>query len=316
MTGDDLPDGDGEARAPTEAFELLAHDTRMAAMRALWEADGPLRFSEVADRAGIQDTGNFNYHFGKLVGHFVRKADETYELTRSGRVAMTAVLAGDVTGSPAFESVGLDEPCPYCGAAVELDHDADRLRVLCTECAGTFRGEREPHGGTPNPHGTISTFAFPAAGLRDRDPESVLDAALMRLTARVRSMTDGLCPDCAGPVDRSVTVCDDHDPDGVCSACGSRFAGVVTLQCETCRTAHSGVLALVGFADARVRDCFQDHGHELLVIDWATAVAFLDADERVRAVDPVDYEAAWTLNGETLRVAIDGDGRITDLQRG
>lgn len=70
----------------TEAFSLLAHDTRMAAMEVLWEADGPVRFSEIADRAGIGDTGNFNYHFASWSATSSgRRARPTSSLGRAAR---------------------------------------------------------------------------------------------------------------------------------------------------------------------------------------------------------------------------------------
>jgi len=318
--GADVDDAPSDLE-PTAAFELLAHETRLAAMRVLWEAREPLRFSEIADRAGISDTGNFNYHFGKLVGGFVREVGDRYALTRSGRQAMTAVLAGDVTEHPSFDPVTLEESCPYCDAAVELHHDADQLRVLCSSCSGTFEGEREtlsgardPHG-TPNPPGTLSTFAFPPAGLRDRDPDTVLEAALSRLVSRSRDASAGVCPDCAGPVDRTAAICPDHDPEGICEACGSRFAGLVTMNCETCRNTHAGVLALVGLSDPRIVSFFADHGIDPLDPSWAFATAFLGVEERVRGTDPLDYEAAWTLGDETLRVRFDADGEISALTR-
>jgi hypothetical protein len=308
-------DDGGSTIEPTAAFDLLAHDTRLAAMRVLWAADDPLRFSEVADRAGVRDTGNFNYHFGKLVGHFVRNAGDRYELTRSGRQAMTAVLAGDVTERPAFDPVTVDEPCPYCGSQVELHHDADVLRVRCTSCEGTFQGDRRAVGGTPNPPGTVTTFAFPAAGLADRDPETVLEAALVRLVSRYTDMANGVCPDCAGPVERETAVCDAHDPAGVCERCDARFAGVLTVRCETCGTTKAGLLALAALADPRLRRAFHDHGFDPLEPTWRFALAWLGATETVHDTHPVDYEAAWTLDDETVSVRLDGDGAVTDLRR-
>lgn len=306
---------DADGIPAVDAFGLLAHETRLAAVRALWAADRPLRFSEVADRAGVTDTGNFNYHFGQLVGHFVRETGDEYELTRSGRQAMTAVLAGDVTDRPAFGPVELDERCPFCDAPVELAHDADVLRVRCSDCPGNFHGEHTAANGTPNPEGTITTFAFPAAGLRERDPETVLDVALVRLLSRWGDMTSGVCPDCAGPVDRTATVCDDHADDGVCEHCTSRFVGLLTARCGTCSNTRSGLLALAAFAHHRVRRYFEDHGHDPLEPTWSFALAVLALDERVHDTDPLHYEASWRLDDERLRVHVDDDGQVTRVHR-
>lgn len=299
----------------TEAFSLLAHGTRMAAMEVLWEAEEPLRFSEIADRAGISDTGNFNYHFGKLVDHFVRKEGETYQLTRSGRQAMTAVLTGDVTENPSFEGVPVDHQCPYCGADVELHHDADLLRVVCTSCSGSYSGAGEHTPGDPNPEGTLATFNLPAAGLRDREPEAILRAALQRVTSHARDVANRLCPECSGPLDLTATVCTDHDPDGVCENCGARYVGLGSAQCRNCQNRAAGTLALLGLADPRVRQYFHDHGHDPFDPGWEGALAFFSVYEQVHSTDPVDFEAIWNLEGETLSIRVDGDGHITDVTR-
>lgn len=308
-------DAEQQVESAVDAFELLSHDTRMAAMRVLWEADDQLRFSEIAERAGIDDTGNFNYHFGKLVGHYVRKHGEVYGLTRSGRQAMTAVLAGDVTERAPFEPESLSESCPFCGSSIELRYYADQLRVLCSSCAGTFQPGRETPRGTDNPHGTLSTFAFPPAGLRDRVPEDVLDAALLRLLTRTQQFTGGICPDCAGPVERTVQICGDHESTGICTHCESRFAGLVTFQCETCRTTRSSVLGLVAMNDTRLLSAFQDHGYDLYDPSWSLAKMILTAEERVLETDPPEYETQWEFEDELLSVCIDGEGRVTALER-
>jgi hypothetical protein len=35
----------------------------------------------------------------------------------------------------------------------------------------------------------------------------------------------------------------------------------------------------------------------------------------VHATDPIDYEAAWTLGGETLRVRIEAPGTVESVER-
>lgn len=300
-----------ETQEAVDAFALLSHETRMAAMYVLWEAETPLRFSEIADRAGIADTGNFNYHFGKLVGDYVRDHGETYGLTRAGRQAMTAVVAGDVTPHPQFTPVELDDKsCPYCGDSIELTHGEDKLRVRCLSCAGTFEAGRETTYGSSNPHGSLSAFAFPPSGLRNRDPATILEVALGRYLGRMRELASAICPDCAGPVDRTVSLCHNHDSDGICPTCSSRFAGEVSFQCRTCRMTNTSLLAAVCVREPHVQAYFEEHGYDLVSPSWDTFVAFLSVTEQVQTDGEPGYKLSWTFDDETLSVSLDESGAI------
>lgn len=50
----------------TDALEVLGNEIRVSILRELAEADGPLSFTELRERAGVRDTGKFNYHLEKL----------------------------------------------------------------------------------------------------------------------------------------------------------------------------------------------------------------------------------------------------------
>jgi hypothetical protein len=59
---------------PERAFRLLSDETRVGILRGLWEASNDaVSFSELRERVGTPDSGQFNYHLGKLREHFVSK---------------------------------------------------------------------------------------------------------------------------------------------------------------------------------------------------------------------------------------------------
>lgn len=71
---------------PEEAFSLVANETRFQILQALWEADATQQtFPDLRASVGIRDSGQFNYHLGKLIPEFVRQPDDGYELTYAGR---------------------------------------------------------------------------------------------------------------------------------------------------------------------------------------------------------------------------------------
>lgn len=116
-------------RAPTEpdairedgieALELLANEHRLAILRTLADADGPLAFSELRKRIGMRDTGRFNYHLSELQGRFVRQHDGRYELGPAGERLILA--AADLDAETLGEGAG-SGACPVCG-----DEDCEKL---------------------------------------------------------------------------------------------------------------------------------------------------------------------------------------------
>lgn len=108
---------------PTEAFDLLGDETRLAILRALADRqraapdDPALSFTELREQAGVADSGLFNYHLNQLVDQFVRATDEGYELGYTGRQLVcspTVKRAGLETESTETDS-GASE-CPVCEA--------------------------------------------------------------------------------------------------------------------------------------------------------------------------------------------------------
>lgn len=101
---------------PADALAVLGDETRMAILRELAEAAGPLAFSELRERAGVRDTGRFNYHLTKLCEYFVRETPEGYELGHAGSRVIDAAGSADPGG------VEDTDTCPVCG-----EDDCDRL---------------------------------------------------------------------------------------------------------------------------------------------------------------------------------------------
>jgi hypothetical protein len=107
---------------PTDALSVLADETRLAILRALADADGPLSFSRLRERAGVSDSGRFSYHLRQLCEYFVRDTAEGYELGHAGaRVIDATNAAGDAVGPSNTLTEPTDE-CPVCG-----ESDCDRL---------------------------------------------------------------------------------------------------------------------------------------------------------------------------------------------
>ncbi|WP_336034459.1 winged helix-turn-helix domain-containing protein [Halobacterium yunchengense] len=95
------PDGDaGDASADTDlaaasgTFAVLADDTRAAVLGALYDADAPLSYTDLAAAVGVEDNGRLNYHLRELDDLLVRGGDG-YALSADGRAVVETVR--DVT---------------------------------------------------------------------------------------------------------------------------------------------------------------------------------------------------------------------------
>ncbi|WP_436909628.1 DUF7347 domain-containing protein [Halosimplex marinum] len=71
--------------AVTDTFALLSNEMRVRILAALADADAEaVCFSDLRSRAGVTDSGQFNYHLERLRGELVAKTDDGYALTEAG----------------------------------------------------------------------------------------------------------------------------------------------------------------------------------------------------------------------------------------
>ncbi len=305
------------ARAASDAFGLLSNDIRMTILETLYDDGGSVPFSDLYDAVDVSDSGKFNYHLGKLTDLYVRQDTEGYRLTRSGRRLLATIFAGDILGNPDVDREPVDRPCPRCGAAVELRYEDEALRVLCTSCPGFFEGETDTEREhRENPPGTISVLPLPASGVEGRTPTEILDAAATWMIRRTEFHTAGMCPTCAGEVETITLACPDHDAtDGLCATCGRGIAGLADVTCPTCGDGMTSALTIMAVGDVAVRSFFADHGRDLVSPEYETALLLATPEETVRATDPLEYEIAWSLGGETLTVTLDDGPAVVEVTR-
>lgn len=169
-TGDSPLDSAAGKAGPhvTDVFKLLTDETRLAILLALWEAyepfadDNAVPFSEILDRVGYDTASNFSYHLEQVTGHFVRKSDGGYELTRRGRQLVQTIISGTAIDDATLEPTDIDKPCDFCGAPTEFTYENGYVYQVCTECPG-YTDLDDQH-----PDGTIRGRTFDPAGLMDR----------------------------------------------------------------------------------------------------------------------------------------------------
>jgi len=305
--------------APDEAFAVLGDETRMAILQALAGADGPLSFSELRDRVGVEDSGRFNYHLGRLEGHFVGATEDGYRLRQPGRRVIAAVRSGAVTDSPVVEPTPVDAACPVCGAGSVVAFRRGSVDHYCPECAGhygrvTLSGESAPGAGETT-YGHLGSFELPPAGTQGRTPEELFRAATTWGLLSLIAVASGVCPHCSAPLTTSPTVCEDHDPAGDhCEACDNRHAVQLSFRCPNCPYGGQAAAAVALLAEGAVLAFLAGRGINPVAPSDPTAysVALMDYEETVLATDPFEARFTFGVDGDTLTVTVDEELAVVE----
>lgn len=301
----------------TNAFELLANETRLAILVALWEAFDPLAadnavtFSELRDRVGVRDSGKFNYHLGKLDGHFIDGTEDGYVLRNAGLHIVHTVISGTGLGQESLSPTVTERSCERCGAPTELRYEDELLVVTCTECSGNFgSGSRYDF-----PEGTLTTLEFEPAGLTHRSAGDLFVAGTIKFLRDLGSYIRGVCPHCSGAIESSLQICDDHEtePGEFCSNCGTREEIRVYYVCSVCK-AHGSFPGYAAIHDHPDLDAFRrKHG-----IEWTYGLDDPEAcgrlwdhlkgqEQTLLSRDPIRFRVTYPGNGEELHLTLNGD---------
>ena len=283
---DSHPESDAfEERSPEEAFGLLGNETRVAVLWALHDATDALSFSQLRDRVGVRDSGQFNYHLDKLVGTFVRRGEAGgYELTYAGWRVIGAILAGEFNKRGSLDPFEIDSTCGACGSCVEVDYTDEHVTIRCPTCDDQLSG-----------------FGFPPGAVEARTRED-LPQALNRWTVGVfSSMKGGICPNCTGPMDASFVVDSEHLDHEI----GVEFV------CQRCtERAYSSVGSYVLYHPAVVAFHY-DHGVNVVETPW-WELPWLRGDSVTRVSDdPLRVRVTVRLDGDELDLVVDEDLTVT-----
>lgn len=281
----------GDCVEPADAFGLVANETRISILEALWTAEGEtVRFSELRETVGMRDSAQFNYHLDKLTDQFVRKVEDGYELRHAGEKVVQAVLAGSFTEHPTIDPIDVGDPCVQCGAGLQATYEDEQLSIRCPDC-GYGHGE----------------YAFPPGGLTDRDDDEILAAFDQRVRHLHCLAKDGVCPECSGRMETTVERADE------CCVGSSLTA---THRCSQCNHQLCSAVGLALLDDSEVVGFHREHGVSLSERPyWTLSWCVSDESIELAGETPQRFEVAIEQGGETLTVTLDGDLSVLETTR-
>lgn len=296
-----------------ELLGLLGNETRMGIMQALWqefsfsayvtESRDGVPFAELQEGAGVDDSGNFNYHLGRLTGVLVRDREDGYVLTPLGYNLMQAIDQYADFSYDVREPRVIDSPCPYCGGDLVAAYRRGIVSIRCEGCGGLASG------------GNFTFVEVSGTGTTALSMATLLDAATLEMFSKIRASRYGFCWNCSGSLDRTLEQCRKHSPtgSGICDRCDHRYRTEVAVDCPTCGTSGGGPVLEYAILSPAATAFFDDCGcGPAAVGPWQYRLTALGAaDETVVGTEPLEVEVAFTCDGENCRVTVgDRDSRI------
>lgn len=312
-------------------FSLLGNETRLAIILALAEASEPLNretwdptglnavpFSDLRERVGSEDPGNFNYHLRKLEGEFIQQTPDGYELMATGKRVVQTVISIAGFEETALPRTPLDLACPNCGAPTAITHQRQRIYHLCTACEGYVVV------GDQHPSSILSGVLLDRSVLRNRTPEEIVLAQYAWKFYAFALALAGVCIMCSGRIEGSLHACEDHgsEPDRPCSSCGYSYEATGEFVCTVCNhTMLWGVIPLSVIHHAGIAFCW-GHGIELAFgsRDLGTLERLFDLYENsvleIQSRDPPRVRVTLRDGSDELDITFDENLEVVGLNQG
>ncbi|AGN02946.1 hypothetical protein L593_15060 [Salinarchaeum sp. Harcht-Bsk1] len=282
-----------EAVDPDEAFAVLSDDNRIAILRALWELDEySASFSDLHDSVDVADSGQFNYHLGKLTDQFVRKTEDGYKLTAAGIRVVGAILGGAYTMAGSMDPVELDEPCPSCDGRWQFRYEDEFARMECESCSMAIQ--------YPVPPGTF-------VGVAHAEMPARTERYLRTLLEQLRN---DVCPYCEGETESRIVVVEEPS-DGIEEL---QSIPLVRYDCTRCAGELTTDVGTPLLADPTIVSFFHDRGVDVRERSLWQFAAFDDEDTSIEASDPYRVTVTFEADGEELVVTVDESMNVLDVE--
>lgn len=192
---------------------------------------------------------------------------------------------------------------------------------ICTECDGVAPGVSEWGAVKDHMEGVLDLTQLEPAGVATRRPAELRAASKVAKHQKVRSMFNGVCPTCSGPVDSRLEYCRDHDPRGGCDNCGWLLDLLAYFQCRTCEDYAIGDPKKLPLFHPAVISFYEDHGISTRVHTEDPGSArhifdlMTDHGEELVSEDPLRVAVTASIDGDEVRVMLDETASIVSVSR-
>lgn len=279
-----------EAGFATDQFELVTAEPRAAILGALatYQGENPrspsVGFTDLRRRAGIEDSGNFNYHLDKLQPAYVRQTEDGYMLTFAG-MSLVGMFQAGVGTETDKGPVALDAACSICGTQLTATYENRLLSVTCEN------EHRFPCDGLP-PNAVAGRTLREAISIQRHRTQHHLDL-----------VHEGVCPACFDDIEL------EHDVLGESQA-GHVFVAI----CKGCGWVSASSVGSYLLSEPAVVAFYYDHGVDVSQEPyWALELTV--AEPAVRSEDPLRLSLSVERGDERLTLVVDERTQLLDSER-
>ncbi|MEF8813669.1 MAG: hypothetical protein V5A55_07605 [Halovenus sp.] len=234
----------------------------------------------------------------------------------SFHILVQAIIAGTGFEQQTLAPTEVDASCDHCGAPTAITYENAYVYQVCTECSGgTIPGDEHPDG-------LLVGWTFEPTGLSDRTAEEVFAASTIKTFARIALRFENICPECSGPVEWSLDICDEHEPaaDGHCSNCGTPYEVTARETCTVCKSRGFGNPGIKLLFHPAVVSFFYRHGIEVGFTgstDFADVVRTMtlveEFEEEVVSTDPVRVRVTVTHEDDGVSLLLDEEVNVIEV---
>lgn len=268
--------------ATEEALAELGSEVRLRVLLTLSDAlrdgSGPVSFSELRDRVGYEDDGNFGYHLKRLRGSFIRKSEQGYVLQERGLAIVGTIFAGTLTEGEK-QTAAIDGECLFCDASLSVEYSTGWLAVRCSR-----------------DHAVLSNM-YPPDGAGNSDLDRMVSIVGTMSAQQIELARDGVCSNCYGEMNPTIEAGEviDYRFHAACTRCCMRYTATVGMAL----TRHPTV---VSFYDRHDRDLTEEHF-------WELEVCQPEAVTRL-SEEPPRFCVMITLEDESLELILDDTAQV------
>lgn len=290
--GDNTEEGDH--LDSIESFDVLSDERRMRILLALSDEmrddrqNPSLKFSELRKRAGIRDTGNFNYHLNKLMDElFVEKTDGGYRLTPIGLKTVGTVLASSYQGEVSRE-MDLSDDCPLCDGELKATYKKGLLRVKCVN--------------HPSEH--VFENPMPLGGIEGKTTDEIVKLMTITTQYYMELALENTCPMCYGGIDIGLrTTENDEMPymvGTVCDRCGAR----IEFPVRACISRYPEVVSF-----------YHDHGINIHERPYWASDFWGKGNIEVVSEEPLRLHVTLSIDDDELELLLDDNADRVETKR-
>jgi hypothetical protein len=227
------------------------------------------------DAVGVEDSGKFNYHLGKLRGAYVQQVEDGYVPTAAATALYRAVVAHQPRQEADRTHFEVSSECPSCDAGLAGTHERGFLSVDCMSCDDWIG----------------FSYPFPKNGFTNRSDDEVVRTAHRRCKHHLAIARSGQCPFCAATT--TIRIQENAIVEGDEPA--------VEITCDSC-SFHVGSHILFPFLlDVHVTTVFSSAGIDVEQYEWELP----EPTTRISSTDPLKIQIEVQGDEATATIVID-----------